>query len=82
MFTAAWSIADAKSRLSEVLNRAEQQPQVITRRGHRFVLVAAADYARLIGATPSMKDLILKGPSLEGVDLTRDASAARGNVSL
>jgi len=82
MSTAEWSIADAKSRLSEVLNRAEQQPQVITRRGHRFVLVAATDYARLTGAIPSVKDLILGGPSLEGVDLTRDASTGRENVTL
>lgn len=82
MAIAEWSIADAKSRLSEVLNRAEKQPQIITRRGHRFVLVAADEYARLTGSTPSVKDVILNGPSLEGVDLTREASTGRDDVTL
>jgi prevent-host-death family protein len=82
MSTTVWSIADAKSGLSEVLNRAEKQPQVITRRGRRFVLVDGEAYARLTGATPNLKDVILHGPSLEGVDLTRDASTGRADVTL
>ena len=82
MSTTDWSIADAKSRLSEVLNRAEEQPQVITRRGRRFVVVDGDAYARLTGATPNLKDLILHGPSLEGVDLTRDTSSERADVTL
>ena len=54
MSTTDWSIADAKSRLSEVLNRAEEQPQVITRRGRRFVVVDSDAFARLTGATPKL----------------------------
>jgi prevent-host-death family protein len=77
-----WSTADAKSRLSEVLNRAEKQPQVITRRGRRFVLLDGDAYARLTGETPNLKDVILQGPSLEDVDLTRDPSAGRADVTL
>jgi len=72
-----WRIADAKSKLSEVLNRAERQAQVITRRDRRFIVMDGEHYRRLTGAAPSLKDLILNGPTLEGVDLDRDRSLGR-----
>ena len=72
-----WSIADAKSRLSEVLNRAEREAQVITRRQRRYVVVEGHEYERLSGALPGLKELILEGPSLDGVDLDRDRSSGR-----
>lgn len=67
-----WSVSDAKSKLSELLNRAEREAQVITRRDRRYVVMNDDHYRRLIGATPTLKDLILNGPSLDGVDLNRD----------
>lgn len=72
-----WSIADAKSKLSEVLNLAEQQAQVITRRDREYVVLDGEEYQRLKGARPSLKELILSGPSLDGVDLQRDRSPGR-----
>ncbi len=72
-----WSVADAKSKLSEVLNRAEREAQVITRRDRRYVVMDDDHYRQLTGATPTLKDLILNGPSLEGVDLNRDRSPDR-----
>lgn len=72
-----WSIAEAKSRLSEVLNQAEVEAQIITRRHRKFVLLSGSDYAQLSGSQPSLKDLILRGPSLENVELYRDRSAGR-----
>jgi prevent-host-death family protein len=72
-----WSIADAKSQLSEVLNRAEREAQVITRRQRRYVVVDGHEYERLIGALPGLKELILEGPSLDGIDLERDQSSGR-----
>jgi prevent-host-death family protein len=80
--TSEWSIADAKSRLSEVLNRADEQAQIITRRGRRYVVLDGESYARLTGDSPRLKDVILGGPSLEGVDLARDSSAGRDDVTL
>lgn len=74
---AEWSIAEAKSKLSEVLNRAEQEAQVITRRNRRYVVLDGDEYRRLKGSLPSLKELILHGPSLEGVDLERDQSRGR-----
>ena len=72
-----WNIADAKSKLSEVLNNAEQQAQIITRRNRQYVVLDGDEYQRLKGTLPSLKDLILSGPSLEGVDLQRDQSHGR-----
>jgi prevent-host-death family protein len=74
---AQWNIADAKSKLSEVLNRAEEEVQIITRRNHQYVVLDGATYQRLTGSVPTLKELILSGPSLEGVDLERDASPGR-----
>ena len=78
MSQAKWSIADAKSKLSEVLNRAEREAQIITRRDRHYVVMDGDEYHRLTGAIPSLKDLILSGPSLEEVDLERDGSHGRG----
>ena len=72
-----WNIADAKSKLSEVLNNAEQQAQIITRRNRQYVVLDGDEYQRLKGTLPSLKDIILSGPSLEGVDLQRDQSHGR-----
>ena len=72
-----WSVADAKSKLSEVLNRAEHEAQIITRRSRRFVVLDDELYRQLTGERPNLKDLILGGPSLEGVDLRRDRTPGR-----
>jgi prevent-host-death family protein len=72
-----WTIADAKSKLSELLNRAESEAQIITRRNRQFVVLDGDEYRRLTGCLPSLQELILRGPSLEGVDLARDQSFGR-----
>ena len=41
---ATWSVADAKARLSEVIDRAlSDGPQTITRKGRRAVVVVSAE---------------------------------------
>jgi prevent-host-death family protein len=41
---AAWSVAEAKAKLSEVIDRAlSEGPQPITRRGRRAVVVVSAE---------------------------------------
>ena len=77
MPTSPWNIADAKSKLSEVLNMAEQEAQIITRRNREYVVLDGDEYRRLTGDVPSLKDAILSGPSLEGIDLERDSSTSR-----
>jgi prevent-host-death family protein len=41
--TASWSVADAKARLSELLDEACKRPQTITRRGRPLVVVVPVE---------------------------------------
>lgn len=74
-----WRLADAKNKLSELVNRAlAEGPQRILRRDDVVVVLAERDYQRLISTKPSFKDFLLQaGPTLEGVDLRRDQSLMR-----
>jgi prevent-host-death family protein len=74
-----WRFADAKNRLSELINRAlTEGPQRVLRREDAVVVVTERDYEKLTGTRPDFKEFLLgKGPSLEDVDLTRDRSAMR-----
>lgn len=78
-----WKLADAKNKFSEVVRRAlTEGPQRVTRRDDAVVIVSEAEYRRLTGDKPGFRDYLLgTGPSLEGVDLTRDRSPGR-DVSL
>ncbi|MCB0072200.1 MAG: type II toxin-antitoxin system Phd/YefM family antitoxin [Caldilineaceae bacterium] len=70
-----WQLQEAKSKFSQVVNRAlEEGPQVVTRHGREVVVVlSAAEYRKLIAAQPSLLDLLRDSP-LVGADLemTRD----------
>lgn len=73
-----WNLADAKNRLSEVVNLAlTEGPQTITRRNDTVVLMSGEKYAELTGQRQSFKDFLMSGPSFEGLDLERDRSAMR-----
>mgnify|MGYP006288615403 FL=1 len=73
-----WKLADAKNKLSEVIRSAlAVGPQVIERRGEEVVVLSRKDYARLTGETPSFKQALMNGPSLEGVELARERSRMR-----
>jgi len=73
-----WNLSEAKNRLSELINRVTTEgPQLITRRDERYVVLSEAEYERLLGKKPTLKELLLNGPSLEGLDLTRDKSPMR-----
>jgi prevent-host-death family protein len=75
-----WQLADAKNRLSEVVSRAlDEGPQFVRRRDDVVVIVALQEYEQLTGKRLGFKEfLAAKGPSLAGVDLTRDRSPVRG----
>ena len=78
-----WKLADAKNRFSEVVRKAlTEGPQRVTRRGDAVVVLSEAEFQRLTGDRPGFRDYLLAaGPSLEGLDLTRDRSPSR-DVSL
>jgi len=73
-----WNLAEAKNRLSELVNLAlTKGPQQIRRRKDSVVVVSAEEYERLTGHRPSFKEYLTKGESLEGVNLSRDTSPGR-----
>ena len=74
-----WRLADAKNRFSELVNRAlAEGPQRVLRRGDAVVVIAERDYDKLAGKNLSFKEfLTLKGPSFDGLDLSRDSSPMR-----
>lgn len=73
-----WNLAEAKNRLSEVVNLAlSEGPQTITRRHDTVVVISAAKYDELTGKRPGFKEFLFQGPSFEGLDLTRDESPGR-----
>ena len=73
-----WLLADAKNRFSELVTRAlTLGPQRVRRRHQAVVVIAQAEYDRLVGARMGLKDYLLSGPDFHDLDLTRDPSPSR-----
>lgn len=76
-----WNIKDAKSRLSEIVDRAlVQGVQIVTRQGKELVAVIPfEEYERLTRRTGSLAQFLLNSP-LPGSELTieRDKERASG----
>lgn len=74
-----WRLADAKNKFSELVNLAlVEGPQRVLRRNDAVIVMGEYDYQKLTGKRPSFKAFLLgDGPSLEGLDLTRDRSPVR-----
>jgi len=67
-----WNLAEAKNRLTEVVNLAlSDGPQTITRRNDTVILISAAEFAELAGKRPGFKEYLTGGESFEGLELTR-----------
>jgi antitoxin Phd len=67
-----WKLADAKTRLSEVVRRAlTEGPQRIRRRSDAVVVLAEEDYERLAGARLSFRDFLLDAPDMDELELER-----------
>jgi prevent-host-death family protein len=75
-----WQLQDAKSKFSEVVDRAlKQGAQIVTRRGRKTVVVIPfEEYERLTHKKGSLVQFLLASP-LAGSDLTieRDQSLPR-----
>ena len=69
----SWTVADAKARLSEVMERAQTDPQTITRRGKpSVVIVSAEEWARKTQRKGSLAEFLLGSPLREAnVDVER-----------
>jgi prevent-host-death family protein len=65
----AWTVADAKARLSEVIERAQGEPQTITRNGKpSVVVVSIEEWARKTTRKGSLAEFLLNSP-LRGAEL-------------
>ena len=65
----SWTVADAKARLSEVIERAQTDPQIITRHGKpSAVVVSAEEWARKTERKGTLAEFLLASP-LRDVDL-------------
>ena len=73
-----WNLAEAKNRLTEVVNLAlTEGPQTITRRSDTVIVISAERYAELTGQKPDFKEFLFQGVGLDVLDLTRDQSPSR-----
>ena len=58
-----WTLAGAKARLSEVVDRAQAVPQFITRNGKpSAVIVSAEEWARKTARKGTLADFLLASP--------------------
>jgi prevent-host-death family protein len=76
----AWTLADAKAHLSEVVDRAlKKGPQVITRRGHKAVVVVAAEeWERKTQRQGNLADFFAASPLREsGLKIERPQEGPR-----
>lgn len=73
-----WKLADAKNRFSQLVTIALQDgPQRVQRRNDAVIVLSEADYDRLRGKQPNLRDYLLNGPDLSDLDLSRDQSPMR-----
>lgn len=77
-----WQLAEAKNRLSEVLNLASSMgPQRVRRRKDAFIVIKEEDYQRMEGKRIGFREFLTQPLGLDELDLARDASLIR-NVEL
>jgi antitoxin Phd len=76
---AAWQVQQAKTRLSEVIERARTEgPQTITRHGsERAVVLSIEDYRALVAHKPDFTAHLLGGPKVDDFTIERDRDAGR-----
>jgi prevent-host-death family protein len=74
-----WTLAGAKARLSEVVNRAQASPQTITRNGKpSAVIVSAEEWARKTVRKGTLAEFLLASPLRGGgLELERQRDAPR-----
>jgi antitoxin Phd len=76
---ATWQVQDAKTRFSELIERARTEgPQTITRHGaERAVVLSIEDYRALAAHRPDFKAHLLGGPKVDDFSIERDRDSGR-----
>lgn len=82
--TGAWSVADAKARLSELLDQAiSDGPQAITRRGREVaVIVSAEEWHKKTSRVGSLAEFLAASPLRDSGLGTERVDASARDVSL
>jgi prevent-host-death family protein len=66
---ATWTLAGAKARLSEVVDRAQAEPQTITKNGRpSVVIVSVEEWQRKTARRGTLAEFLLNSP-LSGADI-------------
>jgi prevent-host-death family protein len=76
----AWTIAEAKARFSELVDRVESQgPQTITRNGRKTAVIVSADeWQRKTQRSGNLAEFFAASPlRRSGVKITRSKGSAR-----
>jgi len=64
-----WTVADAKAKFSEVISRAQDEPQTITRNGQpSVVVVSIEEWARKSERKGSLATFLMSSP-LQGTEI-------------
>ena len=76
---AQWQVQEAKTRLSEVIDEAQNKgPQTITRHGvERAVVLSIADFRALTAHKPGLKEYLLGGPKVDEFEIEPDGDTGR-----
>ncbi len=73
-----WKLAEAKNRLSEVVNLSlEGTPQEVTRRNDAVMIISKTEYEKLTGIRQDFKTYLSEGPDFSDLPLERDRSPMR-----
>jgi prevent-host-death family protein len=74
-----WQVQEAKTRFSELLDRASTEgPQIVTRHGaERAVVLSIEDYRVLASYKPDFKGHLLGGPKVDDFPVERDPAKGR-----
>lgn len=74
-----WQVQEAKTRLSELIERARAEgPQTITRHGmEHAVVLSIEDYRALAAHKPDFKAYLLGGPKVDDFAIERDRDPSR-----
>jgi prevent-host-death family protein len=79
----AWSVAEAKARLSEVIDRAQGEPQVITRNGKpSAIVVSVEEWARKTTRKGTLAEFLLNSRSGEPNSTSTGSAMTRAISSL
>jgi antitoxin Phd len=79
---AKWTVREAKTRLSEVIEEANATgPQIITRHGYdHAVVLSITDYRALAVQRNNLIDYLLGGPKVDGFEVRRTRDMGRGHL--